>query len=288
MRATFAENMGDLEMMRSDVTAALLDFEEIGDRWGLSNALNSRGWIRSLEGDTEGAIADYERALECIHALGGEEDDLLVQLRLAGLRLRTGDVRGARSHLTAARRNGDNSVMGPMRRLIVDGADAHLLVMEGRVDAALAICDRLRSALADRGEVPWMRGHLSSLVLGATAGVALRLGNADQMEADLSAAYPAAKELKDMPIVAVVGVCVAGLAMLRGHFRQSAYVLGASARLRGADDFFDPTIAWLTEQLRTRLDGRFEAAYAEGKSMSVEACIQALDPAASSAPGGRR
>ena len=62
-RAAFAENAGDTDLLRADVEAAYLDFERIGDRWGLSSILASRGLVRTMDGDLAGAMADYERAL---------------------------------------------------------------------------------------------------------------------------------------------------------------------------------------------------------------------------------
>ena len=87
-----------------------------------------------------------------------------------------------------------------------------------------------------------------------------------------------ARETSDLPILSLVGVGTAGLAMLMGRYQDSAYVLGASARLRGGDDFTEPTVAWLIDALKPELGDRFDEAYAEGKLLSADAAQDLLDP----------
>ena len=278
MRAGFAENVGDLDSMRVDVDAALEDFEVIGDRWGLATALNSRAWIRTLVGELAGAVEDYERALKYLRVLGSDDDDLLVHLRLSGLKVRMGDLRGAYESLQIAR--GDESgAHGVVRRVFADGVEAHLLLSMGDEAGAMAICDQLRATLHKREPAPYMRGHMAALTLSVTAAFAVRIGDRRQTERDLSEAYPLARETNDMPIVALVGVGTAGLAMLGGRYRDSARMLGAAARLRGGDDFTEPTVGYLKGVLEAALGGEFDQAYADGKLLSIDAALKLLDPA---------
>ena len=72
---------------------------QIGDRWGLSNILTARANVRSVDGDIDGAIADYQHALAYLTELGATEDDLLIQLRLAALALRRKDFAEARRYV---------------------------------------------------------------------------------------------------------------------------------------------------------------------------------------------
>ncbi len=284
LRAGFAENVGDLEAMRVDVDAALADYELIGDGWGLATVLNSRAWIRTLSGDLPGAVEDYERAVGYLRALGGDDDDLLVYLRLAGLKLRMGDVVGARESLRDARGTETTGVHGMVRQMFVDGMEAHVLLAMGDGAGAKAICDRLRALLAVPHPAPYMRGQLAALTLSVTAAVALRTGDRRQMELDLAVAFPLAKATGDMPIVSGVGVGTAGLARLTGQWSDSAYMLGAAARLRGGDDFTEPTIASLVVALRAELGARFDEVYADGKLLSIEAALELLDPTQFTAP----
>jgi predicted ATPase/DNA-binding SARP family transcriptional activator len=279
LRASFAENVGDLEAMRVDVDAALVDYELIGDRWGLATVLNSRGWIRTLVGDLSGAVADYERALEYLGMLSGDGDDLLIHLRLSGLKLRMGDLVGARHSVEVARGEDMGAVHGMVRQVFADGVDVQILLSAGDYAGAMVIGDRLRAALSVQEPAAYMRGHLAALTLAVTAAVSLRVGDRQQTAQDLAVAFPLARETNDMPIVALVGVGTSGLAMLMGRSRDAAYMLGAAARLRGGDDFTEPTVAYLVGVLEQELGAGFNEAYGEGKLLSIDAALKSLDPA---------
>jgi hypothetical protein len=132
-----------------------------------------------------------------------------------------------------------------------------------------------------------MRGHLAALTLAVTAAVSLRVGDRQQTAQDLAVAFPLARETNDMPIVALVGVGTAGLAMLMGRTRDAAYMLGAAARLRGGDDFTEPTVAYLIGAVEPELGGSFNESYGEGKLLSIDAALKLLDPAGLVAASGR-
>ncbi|HEY2272891.1 MAG TPA: hypothetical protein VGH30_08950, partial [Jatrophihabitantaceae bacterium] len=84
----------------------------------------------------------------------------------------------------------------------------------------------------------------------------------------------------DAPIMAVVGVVVAAFAAAGTLSETAAELLGASARLRGADDHTAHEIARLTTELRAALgDETFDAAYARGKGLDRDAAFKRLDPA---------
>ena len=279
MRAAFFENAGDVDSMRVDVAASLADFETIGDRWGLATALNARGWIRALDGDTQGAIDDYRQAIEYFTALGGREDNLMAHIRLATLYARIGDHEAAHHSLDQARGGDDGGPHTVVRQLIIDGAEAALNELEGDRAGAQIRAARLRQEVLDRGPSHWMGGHIAALTLSGTAGIALRAGDVDQAVADLVQVYPAARETNDMPIVAIVGVSVAGLAALREKWWDAAHILGAAARLRGGDDLADPAITWVVDRIRASGFTDFAAAYEQGKLLSVDACLVVMDPA---------
>ncbi|WP_157695173.1 ATP-binding protein [Nakamurella panacisegetis] len=278
MRAAFAENVGDVDSMRREVELALADFDEIGDRWGLATALDARGWIRTIDGDTQGAIEDYQRAIGYFTALGGQEDNLMAHMRLSGLYSRIGDLDAARRSLAMARDGGDCGPHMAVRELILDGVDAVLHEREGDIAGARARAAALRQQVRAREPSHWMRSHLAALTLSSTAGIALRTGDVDQAAADLVEVYPVVREIQDMPIVALVGISVAGLAAVRGHHWEAATIVGAAARLRGGDDFADPAVAWVIEKIDASGFAEFEPAYAQGKVLPIEACLAVMDP----------
>ncbi|WP_214401608.1 hypothetical protein, partial [Pseudonocardia lacus] len=70
----------------------------------------------------------------------------------------------------------------------------------------------------------------------------------------------------ELPALAQVAVDGAALAAGRGQLRASAVLLGAAARLRGADDRTDPLVRGLTDRARAALgEERFAAAFGRGR-----------------------
>ena len=96
----------------------------------------------------------------------------------------------------------------------------------------------------------------------------------------VAAAHETAIGTKDMPIVASVGVAVSDLAARTAQPVDAAEMLGAAARLRGADDATNLDIRRLMATLREALgDAGFEDAYERGRALDREAAIARLDPA---------
>src|SRR5690349_6381622 len=104
--------------MLQDTTAALTDYESIGDRWGLSTVLGARGLARTVDGDIAGAATDITRAIEMTKQLGAAEDGLILHLRLSDLRLLQGDVPASRAALAEARALNENRPQAESFRLI--------------------------------------------------------------------------------------------------------------------------------------------------------------------------
>lgn len=109
--------------------------------------------------------------------------------------------------------------------------------------------------------------------------IRLARGDGPAAERSLRRAYTAALGSGDMPIVATVAVGVAGLAALRGRHRDTATLLGAAARLRGAHDRTDPQIRTLTARSRALLgDEPFTEAYEAGRQLDVPTALSRADP----------
>ena len=278
MRANFAENQGDSAAMRIDVDAALVDFEAIGDRWGIATTLNCRAWLRTLQSDARGAIADYERALLQLRELQTSEEDLLLYLRLAALRVRVGDFDGARRDLAVARGPAAKGPQSAIGRLLIDSVAVRLEFAAGHLPVALATCRRLRAELAAQTGTEWMHAHGVTVVLSATAAVAVLVGDLEQARIDVETAYPLGAAIDDMPILAVLGVTVAALAAALGRYDSAMRILGAAARLRGGDDFTDPLIEGTLQVARQHSPDGGLAAYEEAKAMAAAECIARLDP----------
>ncbi len=276
-RAWFAENEGDIPSWRADVDAAYDDFDRIGDRWGLSSVLSARATLRAQDGDLAGAIADNELAWKLAGELGSTDDTLLVQVRLAGLYLRAGEVTTARRIIDGVREQFAGHSHGLERGMFVDGVLLAVELMGGDLVTASELAAELRVRLASQPP-GILLSHAAAVVGATTAAVALRCGDLELASADLAGSYPLAITTGDMPIVAAVGVSVASLASALGRPTDAAEILGASARLRGSVDRSDPLVAELTEHLRDELGDGFDAAFDAGRALDRPSAIDRIDP----------
>ena len=198
-------------------------------------------------------------------------------MRLAGLRLRAGDLAEARRTVEDVRDAIANRSQGIERGMFADGVLMTIVLFEGDLEAATAMAEDARRRVA-LSPTSFIHGHMSASVGGLTAQVAIRGGDLATAMADLRTAYPVAVSTRDMPIVAGVGVSVADLAAALDRPADAAVILGAAARLRGSDDRGDPRVADLTALLQRRLGSEFDDAYASGKSLGRAEAIARLDP----------
>jgi predicted ATPase/DNA-binding SARP family transcriptional activator len=251
-RAAFAENAGDTDLLRADVEAAYLDFERIGDRWGLSSIL--------------------------ARDLGSREDTLQIHIRMSGLATRLGDFSNARAHVQIAKDQMAGQPQFTERAMFADGVLVMALWLSGDRDAALALCSELRSRITGPTGDNLLQDHVVALVRSATGFIAARSGDIVTAATDLQISYPAAVSTKDMPIVAVAGVGMAALAQALGEVETAAIMLGAAARVRGSDDMTDPALVLVTGDLRHALGEKFTKKYSEGKGLAVARAVAALAP----------
>jgi predicted ATPase/DNA-binding SARP family transcriptional activator len=276
----YLENNGDVDRMRTEVDEAYAAFSAIGDRWGLSSLLGVRAGIRSMDGDIDGATADYQQALAYLDQLGSTEDDMLVHLRMAGLRLRQHDFAGAREHVAAVRTGRPGKPIPMERVLLGDAASISILVAEGAVEEANERAAELRRRVPEQATANPMYGHLLTLVGAVCSMPAVLSGDLATAEADLLRAYPAAVSTADHPLMAGVAVSVAALADALGRPQDGAEILGAAAVLRGADDHGDVGIGMVRDRLIQALGQQaYQEAYDAGRSLSQDTAAKRIDPA---------
>ncbi|WP_420123240.1 BTAD domain-containing putative transcriptional regulator [Nakamurella sp.] len=276
--ALFAENEGRIDDHRDEIDRALAGFERIGDRWGQSSVLASRGNLRGMDGDVSGGLADYERALALAEELGSTDDQAMVRVRMAGLLMRAGDLARASALIDQVRALQPHRTPGFDRDLFVAGLRAMIRLLAGDLPGAAELAAELRTTRGYQGSEV-VEGHALAVVCATAAVIAVHVGDADQAAADLRVGYPVARRTEDMPVIATVGVAVAWLAAAVGRPAAAATALGAAARLRGSDDALDPVVARLTARLRAELGSDFAKHYRAGTALSRADAIDALDPA---------
>ena len=273
----YAENDGDVDLMRRHGDAAVAEWEAIGDLWGLATLLSSRGQVRTLDGDLLGAAEDYERARDCIRQLGGNSSDhVMVTMRLADLRLRAGDPAGARHHLEVMRAQRSFGAEEMLHRILVAATEGAIAVAE-KDQAGMALAyEELWAVVRGLGSPSLLNAHAGGIGYAITAGLALRLGRIDEAGQHLHEGYAQALLTSDKPILAAVGMSVANWGRALGAFRDAAVVLGATERLRGSADASNPDVIELVAALREELGAEYDVAYAEGLALDSDvaaACI---------------
>ncbi|MFD0598028.1 hypothetical protein ACFQZ4_41985 [Catellatospora coxensis] len=115
-----------------------------------------------------------------------------------------------------------------------------------------------------------------SLILTAQAHLAVETGDLDDAAACLVEAYGSALAVKDMPVVARVGVGVADVWQARGDRVRAARVLGAVDALRGSRDLASPDVLRLTAWLATHPP--LTAPFTEGRLLDRATALDAVDP----------
>ncbi|MEV8636645.1 BTAD domain-containing putative transcriptional regulator [Streptosporangium sp. NPDC051023] len=276
-RARFAENEGQLDPVRGDVTAALECFARAGDRWGLARALPLRALLRQYDGDLDGALADLNKAKRLAREFGSLSlsDEIFIDLRLIDLHVRLGGTARATEMIAATRERALRSA-SPEMAVLLDAREADLKVRLGDLERARELIEPAEAGLSEH---PPSDGW-QALVGAVRGALCLELSDGPGAEETLGRAYAAAVASKDMPIAATVAVTVAGLAAWYGRHRDVAVILGAAARLRGAHDRTDPQIRTLSGRGQAALgDERFAEAYEIGWQLAVPVALTLADPA---------
>ena len=278
-RAQLAENNGDLDQVRADVEAALDCFTRAGDRWGVATALPMRAQLRQYDGDLDGALEDVIRSRKLAREFGSLSlsDEIFIDLRWIDLEIRRGENERAVAMIELARERALRST-SPELAVLVNALEAGLWVRLGEVDRARELVERAEASVRDG--FAFGGDHGGAIIGSVRASLCVQTGDGPGAEAALARAYTAALGSRDMPIMALVAVTAAGLAGLYGRHRDTALLLGAASRLRGAHDRTDPQVGMLSEQSRAALgEDHFAEAYEMGWNLEGKAALERVDPA---------
>jgi ATP/maltotriose-dependent transcriptional regulator MalT len=200
-------------------------------------------------------------------------------MRLADLRVRTGDAAGARHAIEQMQSIADAAPSGHQGVfvLVVTG---ELARNDGDIATARILSAKAVVRLAQLPAVHPAKGHVAAIVLAFASKVSLDNGEFESAAEQLTEAYRYACGTKDMPILAIVGVARALYLAKTDRFVDSAKALGAAARLRGSADPTQPAISSLSTTLRAQLgDAVFDTAFESGRDLEVAAARTFLDPA---------
>ena len=277
-RANIAENAGDIDGMRGDIDAALSEFRRLGERWGLGNTLRGRALLHTLDGELDQAEAAYAEAFECMAQLKSHEDEAFLLVRLADIALRRGEPERARVLIGDAADTAERTGSA-IEAVFTISMVAEIERQAGDVETARALQQRAMKRVAALPQGHPAMQHSRTIVFVLAARLAFGDGERDRAFELAGEAYQAALATRDLPIMAAVGVVLADIAAQSGANETGARILGASARLRGADDLTSADISRQIKELRQALGEQFDEYYAHGKSLDRDAALKQLDPA---------
>ena len=232
-----------------------------------------------LDGDVDGAVAAYTEAINLLAELEHREDMSQVQLKLAEITARQGDVARARELSAAARSTAELSG-SPIGRDVAAAWWAAFEVTWGDVDAARPLHAETARLLARFSPAHPVRDHLEAMVAVTGAMIAIADDDVRGAREQLVPACRAAVAAQDMQLLVLASGALTELALALGRPERAAELLGARTVVRGGDDPTDPATVKLAQLLRAALgeDG-YARAYQTGKALSRAEAIELLDPA---------
>jgi predicted ATPase/DNA-binding SARP family transcriptional activator len=237
---------------------ALGEFRAIGDRWGISFALNESAHRMAMRGDFAGACAYYEQAIEVVAETGAVEDLVSLRAEQAKFFWLAGDPESSAAAMAEAQRYAER-VAWPDALAELALAKAELARWDGDTERARRHLEVATTVLGAKAEQGNSRAVIQEL-LGYLAE------DLDQARAHHAAAMEAASGAGNSVQIARVLVGIADLALRRDQHEQAARLLAAAAAVRGLPDLSQPDVARIEQATRNRLgDTKFTEATGEGE-----------------------
>ena len=275
-RATYAANAGRLDGAEADCAAALAQFREIGDPWGMAVCLYQMAEFAALRGDHAQAVAALAEAEQMGREIDAWGDMAYIVGLLAVARARAGDVDGARADMRRAERAAAARAH--------DNADEWLLLscaeVEWRAGDLAAAARRCEAALAgiagrDSKHTAWwvsVRAQAQARLAVITLETG---GDASSCRDMLAEALPAAADWVESPPLAAIMDSIAAAVVTRDQAAETAAaLLGAAHTIRGAFDECSLVAPRVRETARLALgDAAFDAAYSRGRALDRESAL---------------
>ncbi|HEY3228952.1 MAG TPA: hypothetical protein VGJ87_07000, partial [Roseiflexaceae bacterium] len=281
LRGWLMLNDGNAIGGEEQLAAALVEFQALGERWGLANATSAVAELRAARGDVAGAIAAREVALGLATEVGARDDIVKEYIQLAVLRARAGDMAGAQADIDSAMRArrryrsldaaGHIDTVGGATdtEVFIETAVGGIAWLRGdlgearaRLDKALALCDAVQN----------FPRQIRGMVLTAAACVDIAEGGYAAAERQLTEAALIGVETRDMPVAGGALDAAASAAAARNRWTDAARLLGMAAAVRGMPDLGNPATVRTIELASDALgEDCYAAAYDEGRAMSREA-----------------
>jgi predicted ATPase/DNA-binding SARP family transcriptional activator len=266
-------NVGEAaEKAEARMRQALEEFRAVGERWGIGFTLSSLADMTAARGDFAQAVAWQREAIALVREVGIREDLPQLEVKLAHQLWLTGDHAEARRMLKQSRESAEDVGMAEVMASVEYGY-ATIALQDGMLDEAREHLRRA-SALVDATTFAPQFRAVVRMVQGLVEGAAGDLALAREMHTE---AMAIAVESKDSPIVAMVLVGFADLALRDGDPVRAARMLGASVAVRGSVDRSVPEVDAIEVQARAALgDAGFALAYRSGDDVTLATAAEAV------------
>ena len=286
-RGFAAEVRGDAPAAATHFATARDGFAAVGDGWGLAGAVRHLGSGLGLSGDHAAAIAAIDQAIAFAEAVGAADDAAWMRAERGMIRLRAGDLAGARTDL-------DGAVAGhaALSAMVLAFADAGLGEVSrhtGDPDRARALLTAARRRLDETTGVP---SRIRLLPLTGLARLAVSCGQLPEARGFLAEAFRLALAaepplIQDRPSIAGATEALADLALADGRAADAARLLGYAAAVRGTPDLGNPDVRRAEATAWAALDGEYEGLSVPAGQLSPDAAVTEVTALAGELTGAR-
>jgi predicted ATPase/DNA-binding SARP family transcriptional activator len=282
-RASHASELGRLEGAEEDCRAALREFRDLGEKWGIAITLAQLAEFTELRADHAASIAALEEAVTVGREFGGWGDLSYVDAKLAVIRARTGETALARARLEEVRRTAVARGGHVDTDRWVTFMRAELAWREGDFPAVISCCTAVLASI-EGNRAPWWQS-LRAQVKARLAMALLERGDTRRCGELLGEALQAAAAWVEHPALAAVLDACAACVLRRGRDGDAslaARLLGAAHAVRAAFDESSLDAPAARAAARAALgEPAFDAAYQRGRELDYPAALafarEALD-----------
>jgi predicted ATPase len=266
-------NLGEeIERAEGEMREALTGFRAVGERWGIGFALSALADMTAQRGDFGQAVAWQQEALALVREVGIREDLPQMEVKMAWQQWLAGDHADARRTVKQAMEGAEDVGMPDVIASVTWGA-ATILRDAGELDEARAMLERAAAVSAEAMMLPQFHAVVN-MQLGLT------VAGQDRVRATglLAEAVRLGVDSGDSPVLAMVLVGVAALAMHDADPAKAARMLGAAVAVRGSIDKTVPDVDRIEREARAALgDAGFEQAYRSGSDVTIRTAVAAAD-----------
>jgi predicted ATPase/DNA-binding SARP family transcriptional activator len=278
LRGAFGTITGHMDLAEAELGDALIAFRQLGEGWGTAAVLIQMAEFARLRADFPAAIAALEEAAALGRELGAWGDLSHLGGQLAAVRLRMGDLEGARADLERADRDESRRGTGhtdSSAQLALIWAELHGLA--GDVGAGIACCTEILNWLENKRS-SWWEG-LNATLKARLALLVLAEGDEARSRNLLADALRAATKWVERQMLAAVVDAIAVFALRdpdgsTDAAELAATLLGAAHSLRGAFDQGSLDAPRAREAARRQLgEAAFAAAYERGRALAHDEAV---------------